>query len=95
MITSTQLSQEDIKTIILDFYKRKGETKESVQFYEKVKENKDDSEIYAIVSEKEKDLVITEKQILWTTEIEKSDNICTKCRRSLFGYSGPNLSNPG
>ena len=49
MITSIQLSQEDIKLIILDYYQRQGITKESVNFYEKVKENKDESEIYAIV----------------------------------------------
>jgi hypothetical protein len=64
MITSIQLSQEDIKLIILDYYQRQGITKESVNFYEKVKENKDESEIYAIVSEKEKQLIL-EKEILW------------------------------
>ena len=58
MITSIQLSQEDIKLIILDYYQRQGITKESVNFYEKVKENKDESEIYAIVSEKEKPLIV-------------------------------------
>lgn len=67
MQTTVKLTREDIKTIILDFYKRQGETKESVQFYET--EIKDGiSEIYAIVSEKEKDLVITEEQILWTPD---------------------------
>ena len=64
MITSIQLSQEDIKLIILDYYQRQGITKESVNFYEKVKENKDESEIYAIISEKEKPLIL-EKEILW------------------------------
>jgi hypothetical protein len=53
--------------------------------------DKDDSEIYAIVSEKEKDLAIREiLELLWTSDIKESDNLCTKCRCSVFGYSGPN-----
>jgi hypothetical protein len=95
MINTIQLSQEDIKLIILDYYQKQGITKESVNFYEKVKENKDESEIYAIVSEKEKPLKITEPEILWTPEIKKSDTLCMKCGCSIFGYSGPNLNNPG
>lgn len=67
MQTTVKLTQEDIKTIILDFYKRQGDIKESVQFYETEIKN-DVSEIYAIVSEKEKNLVITEEQILWTAD---------------------------
>lgn len=67
MQTTVKLTQEDIKTIILDFYKRQGDIKESVRFYEAAGD-KDDSEIYAIVSEEEKDLVITEEQILWTPD---------------------------
>lgn len=67
MQTTVKLTQEDIKTIILDFYKRQGGIKESVQFYQTAVD-KDDSEIYAIVSEEEKNLVITEEQILWTAD---------------------------
>lgn len=67
MQTTVKLTQEDIKTIILDFYKRQGEFKESVQFYQTAVD-KDDSEIYAIISEEEKNLVITEEQILWTAD---------------------------
>jgi hypothetical protein len=93
MQTTVKLTQEDIKIIILDFYKRQGDNKESVQFYEKIKENEDESEIYAIVSEKEKDL--TKNQMILTPDIKKSDNLCTKCRCLVFGYSGPNLNNPG
>lgn len=93
MQTTVKLTQEDIKTIILDFYKRQGDIKELVRFYEAAGD-KDDSEIYAILSEKEKDLVI-EKELLWTPDIKESDNLCTKCRCSVFGYSGPNLNNPG
>ena len=59
MQTTVKLTQKDIETIILDFYKRQGDIKESVRFYEAAGD-KDNSEIYAIVSEKEKDLVITE-----------------------------------
>jgi hypothetical protein len=67
MIKQLQLSQEDIKLIILDYCQRQGVNKDSVNFYEKVKENKDESEIYAIVSEKEKSLTL-EKEILWTQD---------------------------
>ena len=67
MQTTVKLTQEDIKTIILDFYKRQGDIKESVRFYEAAGD-KNDSEIYAIVSEEEKNLVITEEQILWTAD---------------------------
>ena len=59
MQTTVKLTKKDIETIILDFYKRQGDIKESVRFYEAAGD-KDNSEIYAIVSEKEKDLVITE-----------------------------------
>ncbi len=68
MQTTVKLTQQDIKTIILDFYKRQGDIKESVHFYQKAVD-KDDSEIYAIVSEKEKDLSVAEKEeILWTAD---------------------------
>lgn len=94
MQTTIKLTQQDIKTIILDFYKRQGDDKESVHFYQTAID-KDESEIYAIVSEKEKPLKITEPQILWNSEIKKSDVLCMKCGCPIFGYSGPNLNNPG
>ena len=72
MQTTIKLTQEDIKTIILDFYKRQGNIKESVHFYETTSD-KDDSEIYAIVSEKEKDLAITEiLEILWAPDNDRN-----------------------
>lgn len=72
MQTTVKLTQEDIKTIILDFYKRQGDIKESVHFYE-TSGDKDDSEIYAIVSEKEKELAVTEiLEILWTSDNDRN-----------------------
>lgn len=65
MQTTIKLTQQDIETIILDFYKRQGDVKESVQFYY-------NCEIYVIVSEKEKNLTITEPQILWSSDNDRN-----------------------
>jgi hypothetical protein len=72
MQTTIKLTQQDIKIIILDFYKRQGDIKESVHFYQTAVD-KDDSEIYAIVSEKEKDLSVAEiLGILWNSDKDHS-----------------------